>query len=131
MTFVRGVTTTFDNVGSPITTASTIVGADAEGTIDVRTDRGSLTFFKVTASTPTAVEIFLFSDAARTKEIYKAPADATGNFDLTTAFVDRTPTYLRADDGTLLESNSVYYRISNNVGATATFDIELTVEATR
>lgn len=129
MTFIRGIVKSFDNFGSPITTSSTIVGADAEGTIDVRTPSGTMTMLKVTASTPTSVEIFLFSDAARTKEIYKAPADATGNYDLTTPFVDRTPSRLRADDGTTLESNSVYYRISNNVGATATFDIEMTVEA--
>lgn len=131
MTFIRGTTTSFNNVGNAVTTASTIVGADAEGSINVGTSRGTLTFLRVTASTPTSVEIFLFSDAARTKEIYKAPADATGNYDLTNPFIDKTAAFLLADDGTELVSNSIYYRISNNAGATATFDIELIVEANR
>jgi hypothetical protein len=95
--------------------------------VDVSTTKGTLGYLNVSADTVTDGRIKFYADVARTKLIYEAPAAASPDHDFTTAFVDRTPAYLLADDGTDLESESVHYSITNSGASDATFTIKMIV----
>ncbi len=116
-----------DTRSSPITTPSAAPAGTAEGTIAATVDRCRLTYLRISAASVTQVEIRFFADSARTLEIYKAPF--SGSHDFTGGdYYDRNPATLIDDDGAGLESNSVYYRISNTGGTGSTFDIRLILE---
>jgi hypothetical protein len=97
---------TIDNRGTGASTGLIAAAGTGTGTIDVSTTKGTLGYLNVSADAVTDGRIKFYADVARTKLIYEAPAAASPDHDFTTAFVDRTPAYLLADDGTDLESES-------------------------
>lgn len=118
---------TIDSRGTGASTGVIAASATGTGTIDVSTDKGTLGYLSVSADAVTNGRVKFYADAARTKLIYEAPAAASPDHDFTTAFVDRTPAYLIADDGTLLEGDSVHYSITNSGASDATFTIKMIV----
>jgi hypothetical protein len=118
---------TIDNRGTGASTGLIAAAGTGTGTIDVSTTKGTLGYLNVSADAVTDGRIKFYADVARTKLIYEAPAAASPDHDFTTAFVDRTPAYLLADDGTDLESESVHYSITNSGASDATFTIKMIV----
>jgi len=98
-------------------------GASGNGTIAIGLPKGTQGYLRVSASAVTDGRVKFYSDVARTKLIYEAPAAASPDHDFTSDFVDRTPAYLLADDGTDLAADTIYYTIDNSGGAAATFSI--------
>jgi len=98
-------------------------GTSGNGTIAIGLPKGTQGYLRVAATTATDGRIKFYSDAARTKLIYEAPAAASPDHSFATDFVDRTPAYLLADDGTDLASDTIYYTIDNSGGLNATFSI--------
>lgn len=95
--------------------------------INLGMPKGTLSYLRVSASAVVTGRIQAFSDPSKTKLIYEAPAVASPNHDFTTAFVDRTPAYFIADDGTDLVGNTVYFCIENTGVVNAIFTIEMIV----
>ena len=118
---------TIDSRGTGASTGLIAAAGTGTGTIDVSTTKGTLGYLNVSADAVTDGRIKFYADVARTKLIYEAPAAASPDHDFTTAFVDRTPAYLLADDGTDLESESVHYSITNSGASDATFTIKMIV----
>ena len=118
---------TLDSRGTGASTGVIAASATGTGTVDVSADKGTLAYLRVTADAVTSGRIKFYADSGRTKLIYEAPAAASPDHDFTTAFVDRTPAYLLADDGTNLEGGSVHYSITNSGASDATFTISAIV----
>ena len=101
-------------------------GGTAEGTIVVGASECDLRYLKVTMTVPAdGAQIRFYSDSARTDEIYLAPS--AGDHDFSGGdFIDRIRISLLHTDGvTGLESDSLYYRITNNSGGASTFNIHI------
>ena len=120
-----GVRRTLDSRSSPHTTPlASSGGGTATGTISVGTANGTMVFLLITASVSiTPVDIEFFSDVAKTLPIFTNLA-----VDFSSPLAVRAPTFLMADDGTDLASNSIYYTITNDGGTDSTFDISMIVE---
>ena len=79
----------------------------------------------VTAATDADVQFF--SDSSRSDEIY---AEVAHDFDGDGDFIDRKCiSFLNNDGVTGLESNLVYYRMTNNGGSDSTFGIKILLVA--
>jgi hypothetical protein len=134
-TFSGGATPTasggniiLDSRGSGATTGSVVAGGTGVVNVAIGKPKGALQFMRVTtAGAATSGRIKIYSDAAKAKLIYEAPAAASPAHNFTTAFVDRTPAYLLADDGTDLESDTLYFSIENTGALSADFTIEMIV----
>ena len=112
-------------------TTSTIAGAGGvgDGEVVVGAPAADLKFLRVTMSSPGLAQIQFFADAARTDEIYKAPFTGDYDFAADGPYVDRTSATMTSNDGTTgLETNRIYYRITNNSGSSSTFSLFMLVE---
>jgi len=117
-----GQVLTFDNRGAPISTGSIAGAGSADFETNVSASYGEMKFLRVsaTAGASTDVNIIGYRDVGRTDEIYRSDTK-----DPTTQFTDRVPATLVGDDGTALESNTVYWTIENDAGTAVTLDFEL------
>jgi len=119
-----GQVLTFDNRGAPISTGSIAGAGSADFETNVSASYGEMKFLRVsaTAGASTDVNIIGYRDSARTVagEIYRSDTK-----DPTTQFTDRVPATLVGNDGTALESNTVYWTIENDAGTAVTLDFEL------
>lgn len=122
---LNGIQVLVDSFGTPLVTGNaTASGGTVDFTIvagSTATVRAVLQHLRLVANGTCAdATIQFFRDAARTVEVYSA-----FGVDPSTEFVDRTPATLRGDDGTALESGTVYGRITNNDAGDSTFDVEV------
>ena len=112
-----------DSLASPLITGS---AAGNGGTVDfsiaVSVNFGEMKQLRVTVDTGTCASatVQFYRDAARTDLIYEAL-----NVDPSIQFVDRNSATMRGDDGSFLESQTLYGRIANNDPGAATFDVGL------
>jgi len=117
-----GSLTTVDKRGASKTTTSSASasGGTATGSINLGIDSGAAIYLKVTANgNTTNSNIEFWRDSGKTDQIYQA----TGKDAYTSAFADGTPwSLITASD---LESQSIYYTITNNGSNASTYDIEL------
>jgi len=118
----NGNVLTFDNRGAAISTGSIAGAGSADFETNVGASYGEMKWLRVsaTAGASTDVNIVGYRDSLRTDEIYRSDTK-----DPTTQFTDRTPATLLGDDGTALESNTVYWTIENDGGTAVTLDFEL------
>jgi len=123
-----GQVLTFDNRGAPLTTGNATGGGGTTNfTMDVGASYGELKYLRVRTATGACADatIQFFYDAARTPvtgEIYDAENKDTST---TNGWVDRNPATMMGDDGTALESNTLYGTITNVDVDDATFSVEL------
>lgn len=118
-----GIAEQVDSFGSALTTGNaTASGGTVDFTVAVGVPYGELKHLRVVANGTCAdCDVQFFRDSARTDEIY-----ALVGGDPSTQLVDRNPGTMRGDDGSALESNTLYGRITNNDAGDSTFDVELT-----
>lgn len=117
-----GIAEQVDSFGSALTTANaTGSGGTVDFTIAVGVPYGELKHLRVVANGTCAdCDVQFFRDSGRTDEIY-----ALVGGDPSTQLVDRNPGTMRGDDGSALESNTLYGRITNNDAGDSTFDVEI------
>jgi len=115
------VARTFDNRGSPVVTGAVGPAGQADFTIAAGAGYVAQQFLRVVTATGTCANanVQFFRDSARTDEVYSAL-----NKDPSTQYTDRNPATLMGDDGSALQSDTLYGRITKNDAGTATFEIE-------
>ena len=115
---------------TPIVTSIAGGGGDTLGTIPVVRKECGLKYLRVKMNTPDKAEIRFFSDIARSDLIYKAPFAGSHDFGANGDFIDLVQYTLMHSDGTTgLQTNALYYTISNTSGNPSTFDIHILLEA--
>ena len=118
----------FDSRGSGTSTGTILAGFMGVANIPIGMPKGTLSYLKVsTSGVSTDGRIRIYSDVAKSKLIYEAPPVASPAHGFGNDFVDRTPAYLLADDGTDLENNTLYFSIDNSGGMDADFTIEMII----
>ena len=117
-----GTGNTFDNRGSPVTSPAAAPAATADFTVSLGLPVGTASWFKlVSVAGSVGGNIKIYSDVARTKLIYNA------NF-TTTEHIEGTPWSSIADDGTDLESDTLYCTVTNSGSLTSTYTMEMRFE---
>jgi hypothetical protein len=117
--------TLVDTRVTPITTSTVSgFGGVIEDEIVVGAPAAELKYLRVVMTTAGQGQIQFFADAARTDEIYKAPFDGDYDFAADGAYIDRTAATMTSNDGTTgLETNRLYYRLTNNGASASTFEL--------
>lgn len=119
-----------DNRAAPLVTGNaTSGGGTVDFTLDVKSVNGRGVWLKVVsdaASVGGVVEFF--SDAARTKLVYQADIKAGSPPVDSDTLIDGTSWTAIADDGTDLESGTLYGRVTNNGGSDSTYTVTLVFE---
>jgi len=115
------VARTFDNRGSPIVTGAVGPAGQADFTIAAGAGYVTSQFLRVVTGTGVCADanVQFFRDSLRTVQVYSAL-----NKDPSTQYTDRNPATLMGDDGSALELDTLYGRITKNDAGTATFEIE-------
>jgi hypothetical protein len=120
----------FDSRGSGSSTGTVLAGGMGSVNVPIGMPKGTLSYLKVSADAATDGRIMVYSDVAKTKLIYEAPPSASPAHSfapVTGFFVDRTPAYMLSDDGTDLESDTLYFSIENSGGTDANFTVEMII----
>lgn len=117
-----GSVTTVDKRGGSktVTSSASSGGGTATGSISMGIDSGVNVYLKVTANgNTTDSDIEFWRDSGKTDQVYQT----LGVDAFTSAFADGTPWSLVTASN--LESQSLYYTITNNGANASTYDIEL------
>lgn len=118
----------FDSRGAGSSTGTVLAGATGSVNVPIGMPKGTLSYLNVsTGGVATDGRIMIYSDVAKTKLIYEAPPSASPAHSFASDFVDRTPAYMLSDDGTDLESNTLYFSIENSGGTDANFTVEMII----
>ena len=113
----------FDNRGSPVVTPQAVSGGGtADFTIDVGRDFGVGIYLRAVSNASSVGGIIqLFRDVARTDFVYQ------GTF-VGVDHIERTPFTAMGDDGSNLESTTLYGRMTNSGGIDSTYNVELVMQ---
>lgn len=128
-----GTGSSFDNRGAPITSpVAAASGGTADFDIPLGLPFGHAIWFRLeSVAGSVGGKIEIFADSSRTKQIYFGNLgryDSNNNFIPEPLLIEGTPWAAIADDGSNLESDTLYCRVTNDGTVASTYTMEMRFE---